>query len=88
MMWRALTSVDVLSSKSDRILLPVRSVSRPTAWHHSKVPVEPVETDRLKSYLFRARVARRAGPNQSGLSRYVARGPPDADSIGQVDLSL
>ena len=87
-MWRGLTSPEVLSAKSHRILSPVAASPVLPLLHHSRALDEPVETDSLKSNLFRARVAQRLGPTKSGLPRYVTRDVPDGRSNVQVHLSL
>ena len=88
MIWRGLTSLDVLSAKSDRFLPPVRIFSRPTTLTPLQAPVEPAETDCLKSCLFHVRVVRTVCPNKLGLHHYVSRDLPDGSSTAQEDLSL
>ena len=78
----------LLSARSDKILPPVRSISRQTSLTSLQTRAEPTETDRLKSYISQVRVARREGPNISGISLYMTRDPPDGGSNAQVDLSL
>ena len=88
MLCRGLTSTAVLSARSDRILQ--RSVTYRAARlsYHSLARTEPVETDRLESYLIRDRGVKREGPTKSGLFHHVIRGPPSVDSTVAKGLSL
>jgi hypothetical protein len=87
-MWRGLTSLDVLSAKTDRILPPVSSITRLTGLTPLQSTGRINRNRQLKDCLVHVHVARRVRPNTSGSPRYVTRDPPEGGSTVQVDPSL